>query len=61
MVTNTKLFKSSNLPKPVFRPKRESLFRFDFSSTALSMNDYLKENNIDVRLILFNDSDSKIG
>ncbi len=25
------------------RPKRESIFRFDYSSTALSMNDYIKE------------------
>jgi exocyst complex component 4 len=27
------------------KPKRESLFRFDYSSTAISMNDYLKEQN----------------
>ena len=26
------------------RPKRSPLFRFDSSSTALSMTDYLKEN-----------------
>lgn len=25
------------------RPKRETLFRFDYSSTAISMNDYLME------------------
>ena len=27
------------------KPKREPLFRFDYSSTAISMNDYLKEQN----------------
>ena len=27
------------------RPKRTSLFRFDSSSTALSMNDFVRENN----------------
>ena len=27
------------------KPKREQLFKFDYSSTALSMNDYLKEQN----------------
>ena len=29
------------------KPKRESLFRFDYSSTAISMNDYLKEQSSD--------------
>ena len=27
------------------RPKRESIFRFDYSSTAMSMNDFIKEQN----------------
>ena len=27
------------------KPKREQLFRFDYSHTALSMNDYMKEQN----------------
>ena len=27
------------------RPKRDSLFRFDYSSTAMNMKDYLKEQN----------------
>ena len=31
------------------KPKREQLFRFDYSHTALTMNDYLKEQNSDVR------------
>ena len=30
------------------KPKREQLFRFDYSHTALSMNDYLREQNSDV-------------
>jgi len=29
------------------KPKREQLFRFDYSHTALTMNDYLKEQNSD--------------
>ena len=32
------------------KPKREQLFRFDYSHTALSMNDYLREQNSDVSI-----------
>ena len=35
------------------KPKREQLFRFEYSHTALSMNDYLREQNSDVSNVAF--------